>query len=96
MQPDVDQPCALCGTVSPCSKTDSGSAQYFNCQNDNCGPSEIVQGARSHFKGFDTALNKALSQQAAQARRQGMVLRVWHDYETGQLRHDLKSPTELE
>jgi hypothetical protein len=88
MKPEPDQPCLLCGVVAPCAKTDADHAWYFQCRNDECGPSEIFPGAKHRLEQLGTAVNQ-LCRQAAEARRKGMVLRIQEDFDTKKLKFTL-------
>jgi hypothetical protein len=88
MRPEIDQECLLCGTMSPCRKTDAGNAQFFDCANRECGPAEIFLGAGKHLYGTRTMLHLMLSKEAQKARKGNMVLRIRLDPVTNDLRHE--------
>lgn len=88
MKPELDQECLLCGTMSPCRKTDAGNAQFFECANRDCGPVEIFLGAGKRLYGTRTMLHLMLSKEAQKARKGNMVLRIRVDPATNDLRHE--------
>ena len=87
MKPEPDQKCLLCGTMSSCRKTDAGNARFFECENRDCGPVEISQGASKRLDRTRTVLHLMLSKDAQKARKDGMVLRITLDPATNDLRH---------
>jgi hypothetical protein len=88
MKPEPDQECVLCGTMSPCRKTDAGNAQFFECANRDCGPVEIFLGAGKRLYGTRTMLHLMLSKEAQKVRKANMVLRIRVDPATNGLRRE--------
>jgi hypothetical protein len=94
MQRMPDEWCPLCETLAPCWQADADNAQFFECPNEQCGPSVITDAARKkHLSNRSSKLHRVLSEQALRARCKGMVLRIWEEEgatpdQPRQLRHD--------
>jgi hypothetical protein len=94
MRPEPDQSCLLCGTLSPCRKTDAGNALFYDCANRDCGPTEIATTARKRLDRTRTVLHLMLAKEAQKARKDGKVLRIRGDA-ANELHHEAVPPDDV-